>query len=243
MGARALCFAPVQVSQRERAQGAKGAEVLPRASLEGPCWLQDQPLVLYRAERSKQCPPQVTGTQGPGRCLLSLCCCCSLVFIVFSPYPHTLLLCLPGRNPQQPSHPFRGCSSPRVTVTYRTRSPGCQFPAGSICPRIRLPGGERAVPLPLPPGPAGEEEVALSYPRVAHSEGPLAAMLLEPQGQLSWGCPLSICHAKGPLPSPHPHHRGPGRVCRRRSFLRPTLLSLSFSRSVSPVPENLGTGP
>lgn len=36
------------------------------ASLEGPRWLKDQQLVLHQAEHSKQWPPQMTGTQGPG---------------------------------------------------------------------------------------------------------------------------------------------------------------------------------
>lgn len=50
----------------ERADGAEGAEVASHASLEGPRWFRDQQLVLHQAERSKQQPPQMTGTRGPG---------------------------------------------------------------------------------------------------------------------------------------------------------------------------------
>lgn len=41
-------------SLRDRACGAKGAEVASRASLEGSWWLQDQQPYLHQPERSKQ---------------------------------------------------------------------------------------------------------------------------------------------------------------------------------------------
>lgn len=78
---------------------------------------------------------------------------------------------------------------PRVLAPSPELLHGAQAAQAGAC------GGEKAAPLPppLPPDSAGPEEVALTYP----GECSPAAMLLEPQGRLSWGRSLSSGSAKG----------------------------------------------
>lgn len=119
----------------------------------------------------------------PGRQLPSLpaaasCASLALVVFFFISLHAPPLSSRSGGSPGQTRHPFRRGGSCRVTATQRHQDPGFLAPSPELLPVAQAAWRVR-----------GQPSVASSCPRISNSECSLAAMLLEPQGQLSWEAP------------------------------------------------------
>lgn len=252
MGARALFFAPVLVcplrtqltEQRELSWSYMAAMKGPGGSRTSSCISSKLSVAKAIALSGDRPRARQTAPAALCGCFLLLSGLCSFLFASALSLSVTLLGGAQGSPPPilmlwSTDRCVHVVSWPHSKT--RTRTQGFWLPAQSSCLWTRLPGGERAAPLPIPPYPTEQGEVALACPRASDSmfTGYNAFGTTRPTflGMLKDArCPPAVpaVHVHTALfcsPLPRPRHMGSGCFC-RRSFLRPTVASYSFLWSI-----------